>query len=180
MDLSRLTLGSKVVAGLGVLLLIDSFLHWQEVSFGPISAGVSMWHGLGVIVGLLLLAILAWEAAQIAGIKVAVGPLSPSMVTAALSALLVLFTLLKVLTNDYVHVWAWIGLLLTLGIAAGAWLGMKAAGESLADLKSSVASAASNAASTAKPAGDSVPATAPDTTAPVSTTTGADPLDTSG
>ena len=180
MDLSRLTLGSKVVAGLGVLLLIDSFLHWQEVSFGPISAGVSMWHGLGVIVGLLLLAILAWEAAQIAGIKVAVGPLSPSMVTAALSALLVLFTLLKVLTNDYVHVWAWIGLLLTLGIAAGAWLGMKAAGESLADLKSSVASAASNAASTAKPAGASAPATAPDTTAPVSTTTGADPLDTSG
>src|SRR6478752_7659318 len=174
-DLSRLTLGSKVVAGLGVLLLIDSFLHWQEVSFGPISAGVSMWHGLGVIVGLLLLAILAWEAAQIAGIKVAVGPLSPSMVTAALSALLVLFTLLKVLTNDYVAVWAWIGLLLSIGIAAGAWLGMKAAGESLADLTSSVASAASNA----KPAGAPAPATAPDTTAPVSTPTGVDPLDTS-
>ena len=76
--------------------------------------------------------------------------------------------------------WAWIGLLLTLGIAAGAWLGMKAAGESLADLKSSVASAASNAASTAKPAGASAPATAPDTTPPVSTTTGVDPLDTSG
>jgi hypothetical protein len=147
MDLSRLTLGSKLVAGAGLALLIDSFLHWQEVSFGPISAGVSMWHGLGVIVGFLLLAILAWEAAQIAGVKMSVGPLSPSMVTAALSALLVLFTLIKVVTNDYVAAWAWIGLVLGVGIAFGAWLNMKAAGESIADLRSSVAEVASSATS---------------------------------
>jgi hypothetical protein len=152
MDLSKLTIGSKVILGLGVLLLIDSFLHWQEVSFGPVSAGVSMWHGWGILIGLLLLAILAWEAAQIAGIKIALGPLSPSMITAALSALLVLFALIKVLTNSYVAMWAWIGLVLSAGIAAGAWLSMKAAGESLSDLKTSVATAASNATAAAKTA----------------------------
>jgi hypothetical protein len=157
MDLSKLTIGSKVVLGGGVLLLIDSFLHWQEVSFGPVSAGVSMWHGWGVLVGLLLLVILVWEAAQIAGIKIALGPLSPSMVTAALSALLLLFALIKVLTNSYVATWAWIGLVLSAGIATGAWLSMKAAGESLSDLKTSVTAAASHATSAAKTAAASPP-----------------------
>jgi hypothetical protein len=168
MDLSKLTLGSKVVIGGGVLLLIDSFLHWQEVSFGPISAGVSMWHGWGVLVGLLLLLVLTWEAAQIAGIKIALGPLSPSMVTAGLSALLLLFTLIKVLTNSYVAIWAWIGLVLSAGIATGAWLSMKAAGESLSDLKTSVTAAASNATAAAKTAAASPPksSSAPATPSP--------------
>jgi hypothetical protein len=61
------------------------------------------------------------------------------------AALLVLFTLIKVLTNNYVATWAWIGLVLSAGIVTGAWLSMKAAGESLSDLKTSVAAAASNA-----------------------------------
>lgn len=153
MDLSKLTTGSKVVVGAGVLLLIDSFLHWQEVTFGPLSAGVSMWHGWGVLVGLLLLAILAWEAARIAGVTIALGPLSPSMVTAVLSALLVLFTVVKVLTNDFVATWAWIGLVLSAGVAAGAWLNMKTAGESLSDLRTSVTDAASSATAAARAAG---------------------------
>ena len=29
MDFSKLTLGSKIVAGAGILLLVDSFFHWQ-------------------------------------------------------------------------------------------------------------------------------------------------------
>ena len=99
MDFSKLTLGSKIVAGAGILLLVDSFLHWQEVNFGPISAGVTMWHGWGVLIGLTLLAILAWEAAQLTETKIAVGPLSPTMVTMLLAALLVLFTLIKVLVE---------------------------------------------------------------------------------
>lgn len=142
MDFSKLTLGSKLILGAGLLLLIDSFLHWQEVSIGPITAGQSMWHGWGVFAGLTLLAILAWEGARLAEIKVAVGPLSPSMLTIVLSALLLLFTLIKVLGDDFVSKWAWIGLVLAIGIAAGAWLNMQAAGESLADLKASVTPAA--------------------------------------
>jgi hypothetical protein len=168
MDLSKLSLGSKLVMGAGGLLLIDSFLHWQEISFGPVSAGVSMWHGWGVVVGLLLLAILALAAAQLAGSKIALGSLSPSLMTAGLSALLVLFTLIKVLTNDFVAMWAWIGLVLSVGVAAGAWLNMKAAGESLSDLKTSVTAAASSATASTRPATSS-PAPPP---APSETETG--------
>ena len=144
MDLSKLTLASKLIVGAGVLLLIDSFFHWQEVSFGPISVGVTMWHGVGVLIGLLLIVILAWEAAQLAGIKINLGPLSPSMATFGLSALLVLFTLIKVISNDYVAKWAWIGLVLSVGVAVGAWMRMQSAGESLADLRSAAAAAASS------------------------------------
>jgi len=162
MSLSKLALGSKLVIGAGVLLLIDSFLHWQEVSFGPISVGVSMWHGWGVFIGLLLLAILAWEGAQIAAIKIPLGHLSPSMVTAGLSALLLLFTVIKVLTNNYVAIWAWIGLVLSAVIAAGAWLNMKAAGESLSDLKTSVSAAAAAKTAHGSPAeSSSAPVTRP-------------------
>jgi hypothetical protein len=173
LDLSKLTLPSKLIIGAGVLLLIDSFFHWQEVSFGPISAGVSMWHGLGVLIGLLLLVILAWEAAQIAGIKINFGPLSSSMATFGLSALLVLFTLIKVISNDYVAKWAWIGLVLSVGIAVGAWLRMQAAGESLADLKTAAAAAASSAAATAKTPAES--ADRPSAPGPVSAPPSATP-----
>jgi hypothetical protein len=143
MDFSKLTLGSKIVAGAGILLLIDSFFHWQEVNLGPYSAGVTMWHGWGVLIALTLLAILAWEALQLTETKIAVGPLSPTMVTMLLAALLVLFTLIKVLSNDYVATWAWVGLVLSIVVGVGAWMNMQEAGESLGDLKSSVAPAGS-------------------------------------
>jgi hypothetical protein len=160
MDISKLSLGSKIVAGAGILFLIDSFFfNWQEVDVGSFSAGVKMWHGWGVLVGLTLLAILAWEAAQLADVKISVGALSPSMVTMLLSALLVLFTLIKVLTNDYVTSWAWIGLVLSIAVAAGAWLKMQSAGESLADLKASVMPGGSTgAAAPEPPAAPSAPA----------------------
>ena len=157
MDLSKLTIGSKVLIGASVLLLIDSLFHWQEVGVGPFSAGVSMWHGWGVFVGLLLLVVLVLAAAQISGIKVALGPLSPSLATAGVSGLLVLFTLIKVLSNDFVTAWAWIGFVLSAGVAAGAWLNMQAAGESLDDLRTSVAAAASSATAAAKTATASSP-----------------------
>ena len=159
MDLSKLTLGSKIVAGAGILLLVDSFFHWQEVDYGPISAGVTMWHGWGVLIGLTLLAILAWEALQLTETKIAVGPLSPVMVTLLLSALLVLFTLIKVLSNDYVATWAWVGLVLSLAVGVGAWMNLQESGESLGDLKTSVSSGGSSAApaSAAPPAAAAAP-----------------------
>ncbi len=115
-----------------------------------------MWHGWGVLIGLTLIAILAWEAAQLADVKISAGPLSPSMLTLLLSALLVLFTLIKVLSNDYVASWAWIGLVLAIVVAVGAWLNMQAAGESLGDLKSSFSPASGS--TTAAPAASAAPA----------------------
>ena len=157
MDFSKLTRGSKVVAAAAILLLIDSFFHWQEVNFGPISEGVSMWHGWGVLIGLTLLAILAWEAAQLAETKVEIGPLSPTMVTMLLAGLLILFTLIKVLSNDYVATWAWVGLVLSIVVGVGAWMNMQEAGESLGDIKSSVTPGGSSV-----PPAEPVPADAPE------------------
>jgi hypothetical protein len=156
MDFSKLTLGSKIVAGSGILMLVDSFFHWQSVSyFTP-----SMWHGWGVLAGLTLLAILAWEAVQLTETKIAVGPLSPSMVTMLLAALLVLFTLIKVLEDDVARTtWAWIGLLLAIGVGVGSWLNMQEAGESFGDLMTSVTPSGSSAPSA--PADEAAPADPP-------------------
>jgi hypothetical protein len=118
-----------------------------------------MWHGWGVLIGLTLLAILAWEAAQLTETKIAVGPLSPTMVTMLLAALLVLFTLIKVLSNDYVATWAWVGLVLSIVVGVGAWLNMQEAGESLGDLKSSFTQTGPGAPA---PAAEAAPAAAAD------------------
>ena len=60
-NLNALSLGRKLVLGAGVLLLIDTFLHWQEVSFGGLSGGQTAWHGFwGVLLGLMTVVLLAW------------------------------------------------------------------------------------------------------------------------
>ena len=64
-QLNALSTGRKLILGAGVLLLIDSFFHWQAV--GPY--GWSAWHGfLGVLLGLMTLAILAWVGARAFGV----------------------------------------------------------------------------------------------------------------
>ena len=128
MDFSKLTLGSKVITGAGLLLLVDSFFHWQSVSV-PISSSASMWHGWGIVVGVTLLVILAWDAIESADVKISLGPLSQSMVTMVLSVLLVIFTLIKVLGDPDVTVWAWVGLVLAIGVAVGAGLNLRPARE---------------------------------------------------
>jgi hypothetical protein len=81
------------------------------------------------------------------------------MVTMLLAALLVLFTLIKVLSNDYVATWAWVGLVLSIVVGVGAWLNMQEAGESLGDLKSSFTQAGPSAPA---PAAEAAPAAAAD------------------
>ena len=91
------------------------------------------------------------------------------MVTMLLAALLVLFTLIKVLSNDYVATWAWVGLVLSIVVGVGAWMNMQEAGESLGDLKSSVTPAGSGTPAPpteAAPAPVADPPSAPETPAP--------------
>lgn len=109
-------------------MLADSFLNWQSFSAGPLSKSFNMWHRWGLVVALTLLVLLAWEAARSADVAIKVGPLSPSMVTLALSVLLAAFTLIKVLSNDFVTTWAWLGFALTIVVAVGAWLNLQAVG----------------------------------------------------
>jgi hypothetical protein len=162
MDMSKLTHGAKVVIGATIAFLIVSIFNWQEVDvLGIAKAGVSMWHGWGVLAGLLAIAILVWEAIRLANLKIEIG-LTPAMVTAALAILLLVFTVLKFLVdNEFRTFWAWLGLILAIVVCVGAWLNMKALGESISDMGTSMKSAASGAASAAKSAtdrGDDAPA----------------------
>jgi hypothetical protein len=130
--LSELTHGAKIVLGAAIAFLIVSFFNWQEVDLGPIGeAGVSMWNGIGWIAGLIAIALIVWQAIRLANIELEIG-VGPAMVTAALAVLLVIFTFIKFITDgEFRTFWAWLGLLLSIVVAVGAWLNMRASGESV-------------------------------------------------
>lgn len=140
MDISKLSTGSKLVLGGGIVLLVVSFFSWFEV--GDVGVA-SMWEGIGFVAGLALLALLAWEVAQLAGVKLELG-VSPTLVSAALAVLMGVFVVLRFIitpgpgiVDDVVDrtIWAWVGLLLALVVVAGAVLGMQAAGKSFSDMR---------------------------------------------
>ena len=126
-----LPLGRQIVLGAGVLLLIDSFLDWQQVSFLGNSAGNTAWHGFwGVVMCLALVALLVWTAARAFGVELPVN-VPDGLTTLGLSALILLFAFIKAVSDNYVHWPAWAGVVLAAGIAYGAWLIFQASGESL-------------------------------------------------
>ena len=155
MDISKLSHGAKLIIGGTVAFLIVSIFNWQEVDTGIISVGRSMWHGWGVLAGLLAIGLLVWEVIRLANMNVAM-PVTPAMTSAALAILLAIFTVLKFLVdNEFRTFWAWLGLILAIAIVVGAWLNMQAAGEGLADVRSQVSAAAASATAAAKSATDS-------------------------
>ena len=131
--LSALSRGMQLMLVGGVLLLIDTFLHWQEVSakiagVTVVSAGVSAWHGFwGVIMGLALIVLLAWIVARIAGVKIPL-PFSDTLLAAGLAAIVLLFAVIKNLSDDYSTKWSYIGIVLAGVVATGAWLQVQEAG----------------------------------------------------
>jgi hypothetical protein len=165
MDMSKLTHGAKVVLGAAIAYFVVLIPHWQDYH----GAGFSGWHGVGVICGLLVIALIAWQAIRLANINLEVG-LTPAMVTAALAVLLVFFTVIKFLVaNEFRTFWSWLGLILSIVIAVGAWMNMQAMGESISEMGTSMKSAASSAAAAAKAAtdkADDAPAAPPAAAAP--------------
>ena len=131
--LTSLSRGMQLMLVGGVLLLIDTFLHWQEVSakiagVTVISAGVSAWHGFwGIVMCLALIVLLAWIVARIVGVKIPL-PISETMVAAGLAAIVLLFAVIKNLADDYSTKWSYIGIVLAGVVAVGAWLQVQEAG----------------------------------------------------
>ena len=121
--LAEINHGAKVVLGAAILFLILSFFNWQEVDLGAFGeAGVSMWHGVGWIAGLLAIAIIVWQAIRLANMNLEIG-VGPAMVTAFLAVLLLLFTVIKFFADSEFRTWAaWVGLILAIVIAGGAWI----------------------------------------------------------
>jgi hypothetical protein len=122
-DLRSLSTGMQLALGASVLLLIDTFLSWQSVDVGPFEVSQSGWHGFwGVVLGILTIAMIAWLVARVLGVKLQELPVPERTITLALGALILLFALIKNLADDYSTIWAYIGVLLAAGVAAGAWL----------------------------------------------------------
>jgi hypothetical protein len=155
--MNDLTTGAKVVLGSTIAFLIVSFFTWFDYN-GPGSdqldalgadTGITMWHGVGVVAGLLAIALLVWQAIRLANINLEVG-VTPSMITAALAVLLLVFAFIRWIDKpggDFVGrtFWAWLGLALAIVTVVGAWMNMRATGESLSDVRASVAGAAAAA-----------------------------------
>lgn len=168
----------QVVLGAAVLYLVFSFLDWQQVSFLNVSAGVTEWHGIGVVAGLLVIALLVWEAVRLFQIEIPLGPLTPGLVSVGLALLLLLFTVITFLSHSSARHWpAWVGLVLSIVIAAAAVARAKAEGVKMPDvsaIKSAAGTQQSSGGTTAPPAGTTTPPAPPpgETSGPGPTTPG--------
>jgi hypothetical protein len=128
-QLAGISTGRKVLLGAGLLLFIDLFLDWQQAcaSFAgnSVCGGRTGWHGIGVLVGLLTIVMLIWEAIGALNVDLgdAVRNLPTALISAALAAAVTLFVVIEFLThNEFRHWPAWLGLILGIVIAVGGWL----------------------------------------------------------
>lgn len=150
-QLKGLSLGRRIILGGAVLLLIDSFLDWQQVSFLGHSLGQSAWHGFwGVMIGLLTVVLILWVAARAFGVALPAN-VPDGIVTLAVAAVIVLFALIKILNDAAVHWPAYVGLILGVVVAGGAWLNFQASGESLPRMPMATAGAGSGGGTTSAP-----------------------------
>ena len=156
---NALSRGSKVMLVAGALLLIDTFFAWQQVEveeFG-IEASQNAWHGFwGVMLGLLTALLVAWFVAKLAGVEINL-PISDAMLGGLLALVILLFTLIKILDDEFTNFWAYVGLVLAAIIAIGAWLNIQDAGG--VDTLKSEASSMKEAATTSP--GETAAATTP-------------------
>jgi hypothetical protein len=124
-DVRALSRGMQIAAASAILLLLDSFLNWQSVDLpDPLgSVGQSAWHGFwGVVMGLLVLAFIAWLAVRLFGVRLPELPVPEKTITLVVAALILIFAVIKVLSDDY-RAWpAWVGIILAAGCVAGAYL----------------------------------------------------------
>ena len=149
-QLKGLPLGRQIVLGAGVLLLIDTFFHWQEFSFLGNSAGRTAWHGFwGIIMCLALIVLLVWTAAKAFGVELPVN-VPDGLTSLGLSALILLFAFIKAVSDDFVHWPAWVGVILAAVMTYGAWLIFQASGESLPSM-STAGSSGGGQATTSTP-----------------------------
>lgn len=161
--------GAQLMLVGGVLLFIDLLLPWQD--FEVIS--FSGWRGVGVIVGLLTIVLLAWLIVRLASVNIPL-PVSTAMTGALLGTLILIFVVIKLLTilGDEATIWAWIGLVLAVVVAVGAFMTVQEAGgvDQLREEASSLGASAGGGGTAADPAtapaAPEAPAAAPEPPAP--------------
>jgi divalent metal cation (Fe/Co/Zn/Cd) transporter len=111
------------------VLFVDMFFTWQGVNLLGTTIGVSGWHGLlGVILGLVTLALLAWEVVLMVGERAAevrskVPFQDEKLISTALAAGVLVVAVLKFLSANELRRWPeWVALVVALVIGYGGWL----------------------------------------------------------
>ena len=164
--LKALGRGTQLMFIASVLLLIISFFNWQEVDFdlGPLgsgSAGVSMWDDIGgILIGILTIVLIARIVARMSAVDVPI-PLSFATTSFVLGVLIAVLAVVKNVTDNY-STWAsYVGVVLAILVAVGAWLEVQDAG-GVEHLRSEASSlgGSGGAAATAAPAA-AAPSAAP-------------------
>jgi hypothetical protein len=139
-DMARMSTGSKILLGAGLLYFISLFLPWADV-FGDVAGEfgvggealveatgvdttVQGFQGaLGILTALLALALITWEALLAFGVNVQMGTMSPGLISAIIAGALALFGSIHFF--EYLSAIAWgafLGLILLLAIAYGAYM----------------------------------------------------------
>jgi hypothetical protein len=157
----QLTRNSWAVVGVLFAYIIVSFLAWQSVDFGPVSASRSMWHGFGVLAGLLAFALAILMGVRASGLQL--GPALPlQLPTLALSALMLLCTFIRFIDgNEYRTGIAWVGLLLAIVVFVVAYLDAAALLRMFRQMRAGRIPGAPSAFAQPAPAAPSAPTTAP-------------------
>jgi hypothetical protein len=135
--------GAQIMLVAGVLLLIDTFLPWQDLAaqFGgfdtadfeeqlgvSVQTTASAWNGLfGVLLGLLVLVLVAWGVVRLAAVNIPL-PVSSAMTAALLGTLIPLLAVTKAIFQEGSTVWSYIGAVLAVVIGVGAWRTVQEAG----------------------------------------------------
>ena len=131
-DMSKMSTAGKILVIASGLYVIDTFLQWNRVCIDlgidiagvNNCAGVAGTHGLGSINLILALALVAWEVMWVMDVKIGTTP--RALVSAGLAGALVILTILKiVIDNEFLYIFAWIGLILAIVIGYGGFLRWK-------------------------------------------------------
>jgi hypothetical protein len=130
MDLDKLTLSDKIIAGTGIVLIIDLlFLPWHSIDVGPFSASLTAIEErnafLGILALLLTIALVAVTLLRVLKPETQLPDLPVSWDRATFFgavAVLGLLLLKLILETDYLGIGAWLGILLAAGMAYGGYL----------------------------------------------------------
>ncbi|MGZ5319388.1 MAG: hypothetical protein ACXWZD_12700 [Actinomycetota bacterium] len=130
-DIAAMSMATKGILIVGVLLLIDSFLAWQQVCVVGFCVSASAWGGngswAGLLMGILLIVLILFEISKLANMSMQL-PIAPSKATAYLGFAVVAFGLIKFLlvVSNEPGFGAWVGIILLAALGYFSFLYLKA------------------------------------------------------